>query len=156
MKPLILTWLILLLIEILVLNQTYGNNTTTTRDTRGCCDKNNSENILYREYRYSDEIQTRAITADISAYTLSAEETDEDFSQASCGYIAYGLDNINYIACPSYLSCGTRVEIDGMIYTCWDRMNIRYRNGNYFDILFPDKQSALDFGRQIKEVKIIK
>jgi len=58
-------------------------------------------------------------------------------------------------ACPEFLEFGTKVEIEGKIYTCEDRMHKRYRDKWYFDIWMPEKAYAYEFGRQLLEVKII-
>lgn len=49
---------------------------------------------------------------------------------------------------------GTPVEIDGEYYKVQDRMNKRY-GCEYWDILMWDYQEAREFGKQIKEVKIL-
>lgn len=88
--------------------------------------------------------------ASVSAYSLSTEETDESPNIGACGPMF--ADNL--ISCPAFLNCGTRVAIDGVMYKCWDRMNIRYRNGNYFDLLLSGRQEAIQFGRKEKIIKI--
>ena len=58
-------------------------------------------------------------------------------------------------ACPRNIPLYTFISIDGITYQCLDRLH--YRKVNQFDISFlDDTQGALDFGRQIKEVKIYK
>ena len=58
------------------------------------------------------------------------------------------------IACPEEMEFGVTVEIDNKIYTCQDRMHERYRDGKYFDILTFSLEEAIEFGRQIRIVKI--
>ena len=54
------------------------------------------------------------------------------------------------------MSAGIQLEfnIDGKDYTCEDRMNIRYTDR--FDIWFGSYAEAIDFGLQIKTIKIYK
>ena len=82
------------------------------------------------------------ITATIYAYNSLPEQTDEDPTITASGKFAYE----GSIACPSKYAFGTRVKYDGKFYTCEDRMNKRYRDGNYFDIWMADKTDALNFG----------
>jgi len=60
------------------------------------------------------------------------------------------------IACPGFVPLGAKISIDGFVayYKCEDRMGLKYRNGNFFDIWFQDCDDALTFGRQTLEVKI--
>jgi 3D (Asp-Asp-Asp) domain-containing protein len=51
------------------------------------------------------------------------------------------------------LPFGTRVEINGIIYTVEDRMNSRY-GCDRFDILSFDEEFSIEFGRQKHEVII--
>ena len=95
------------------------------------------------------EASYSVITAEVTAYTLSVDETDGDPTMGACG----NMDRIfNIIACPRSFDCGDIVEIDNIEYTCWDRMHIR--NDGKFDILMPDKKSAFEWGRRIKEIKV--
>jgi len=86
----------------------------------------------------------------ITAYTASKEETDENPDLNAMGK----KPQIGDIACPRKYPFGTKVIIDDIIYTCTDRMAEKFRDGNYFDILMLNRQSAINFGRQIKKVKI--
>ncbi len=88
----------------------------------------------------------------ITAYSSTYEETDDTpFITASGTITRRGI-----IACPQKYPFGTVIEIEGEIFVCEDRMNQRFQKGNYFDIWFPDKQLALEFGRQQKEIIIYK
>lgn len=90
------------------------------------------------------------IVAEVSAYTSSTDETWGDpFETASGERVRPGV-----VACPSRYKFGQEVEIDGQIFTCLDRMNKRYREGNYFDIWMEHKSYALEWGRRSVEVKI--
>ena len=89
--------------------------------------------------------------ASVSAYTASPDETDLDHGTTASGKKAEG----NIIACPSRYEFGTIVEIKGNEYICEDRMNKRYRSGNYFDILMETKKEAFKWGRRTVEVTVI-
>ena len=93
------------------------------------------------------------VMATIFSYNSVLEQTDFDYCIA-----ASGLNVCKYpdgvIACPSWLSFGTRVEIDDKVYTCQDRMAKRWRDRWVFDILKPTIEESRAWGRQIKEVVI--
>lgn len=89
--------------------------------------------------------------AEVSAYTSDVAETDEDpFTTANGDTVGEGT-----IACPSRYKFGTMIQIENRIYKCNDRMNIRYRETNHFDIWFENKKEALIFGRQKLTISII-
>ena len=91
------------------------------------------------------------VLAIVTAYTSSVDETDSRPWETASGSIAgYGS-----VACPDRLAFGTRVVIDGKEYTCDDRMNIRYRDGDHFDIWKETKAKAFIWGRQVMEVEIL-
>ena len=93
------------------------------------------------------------ITATIYAYNSLPEQTDLDPTITASGKIAYE----GSIACPSKYAFGTRLEWNGKFYTCEDRMNKRYRDGNNFDIWMADKIDAVNFGVKKNEtIKIYK
>jgi hypothetical protein len=84
------------------------------------------------------------VLASVSAYTPRPEECDDDpFINAAGQYVMSGD-----IACPDWLPLYSIVSINGERYICKDRMNKRYRSGNYFDIFFWDLAEAREFGRQ--------
>lgn len=83
-------------------------------------------------------------TAILYAYSSEVCQTDDDpFTMASGKKVYKGA-----IACPSRFPYGTKVEYEGRVYTCEDRMAKRYRDGNYFDIWMPTREEALEFGRR--------
>jgi len=87
----------------------------------------------------------------VSAYTSDPNETDDTPNITASGTrTRHGV-----IACPRELPFGTQVEIHGEVYTCEDRMNARYGSG-YFDIWMESKEDALNWGRRLVEVTIIK
>ena len=110
-----------------------------------------------------------AVNAVITAYTSSPEETSGDPCMSASGVDLCqrpiidntGNDLFVYVvpdlvlACPSKYEFGTMVRIENDFYICLDRMAKRYQNGNYFDIYYGmDKKGALEFGKQIKTIKI--
>lgn len=91
-------------------------------------------------------------SASVSGYTSREAETDSTpFITANGDHVYYGG-----VACPSRYKFGTKVMINGKDFTCNDRMNQRYRSGNYFDIWMPTLEEALTHGRRQIEVKIVK
>lgn len=91
------------------------------------------------------------IEAEATAYTASVDETDSSPLIMASGQMVY----IGAVACPRHIALGERVELKGLgVYTCEDRMNIRYKNN--FDIFMSTKTEAIKFGRQKIEYKIIK
>lgn len=88
------------------------------------------------------------LKAEVTAYSSTPDQTDSTpFITASGSRVRKGI-----VACPRRLEFGTKVEIQGKMYTCEDRMAIKY-DGN-FDIWMPTRSQALQFGRQILQVKI--
>jgi len=92
----------------------------------------------------------KVVEAEVSAYTSSPDETWGDPFETASG--ARTRDGI--IACPSRLEFGTKVEIEGKVYICEDRMAKRYRQGNYFDIWVENKEVAFAWGRKTVDVFI--
>jgi len=105
-------------------------------------------------YGLDDEVPERmpveVITASVSGYTASPDETDDTPDIVASGKkVAIGM-----VACPSRYAFGTEIEINGRKLVCEDRMNLRYRDKNNFDIFFASKSEAYAFGRQELQVKI--
>lgn len=90
------------------------------------------------------------VMAEVSAYTSSIDETDETPDITASGERT--RDGV--AACPSRYKFGTKIEIGGKEYVCLDRMNARYRDGNYFDIWIEGKKEALEWGRRTLSVNI--
>lgn len=96
-------------------------------------------------------VTVETIPAEVSAYTSSVEETDDDpMITANGETVARGT-----IACPSRFKFGTIIQIEKRIYVCNDRMNKRYRDTNHFDIWFESRSDALTFGRQKLTVHVL-
>jgi hypothetical protein len=110
-------------------------------------------NALQSKNKSTSEI----IIAEVSAYTSRKIETDDTpcinaWGDNICNIHKAG---IGIVACPSRFNRLDLIEINGEQFRCLDRMNIRYRNGNYFDIYFGmDLEGAKKFGRQTKQIKI--
>ena len=102
-------------------------------------------------FEFTPGEESPKIFATVTAYTSRVEETNSmPFLMASGETVYNGA-----AACPSYLNFGSLIEIDGVVYTCEDRMALRYRHGDFFDIWFESYSEAVRFGRQTKEVKIL-
>jgi len=91
------------------------------------------------------------VYAEITAYTASEDETDDRPWEMANGEEVF----VGAIACPNKYDFGQRLLIKNRVYVCADRMNARYRDGNYFDIYFPSKEKGLAFGRQNLTVEIL-
>lgn len=89
---------------------------------------------------------------EFTAYNATKEQCDDSPEIMASGKKIYS----GAIACPSFYEFGTKIDIDGIgEFICEDRMNIRYRNGEYFDILFDSEEKAFDFGRKKLAYRII-
>ena len=88
----------------------------------------------------------------VYAYNSFESQTDGDPCTGAFGYIC---DKKNVVANNCYKK-GTVVEILGKKYTVFDRMNERY-GCDVFDIYMGmDHDSALEFGKKITNVKILR
>jgi len=90
-------------------------------------------------------------SAQISAYTSSADETDDTPDVNAMGR----KPGPGSIACPARYVFGTKVFIRDEVYFCDDRMNGRYSGGDYFDIWMSSKAEAIHWGRRTVEVKVV-
>jgi 3D (Asp-Asp-Asp) domain-containing protein len=95
------------------------------------------------------ETAYRTIIATITAYSASPDETD-----STPDITASGKEAVGNIAANNCLEFGTIIEYGGEIYIIEDRMNKRY-GCEHIDLLMADKETALNFGRQIQEVKVL-
>jgi len=82
------------------------------------------------------------VMATVYSYNSLPEQTDDTPFIMANGKTVYD----GAVACPSYLTFGTNVLIEGRLYTCEDRMHENYRTGNNFDIWMPDKADSLEWG----------
>ena len=91
----------------------------------------------------------KTMTAIITQYTPVLRETDDTpLINAANKRVKKG-DIAN-----NCLPFGTRVRIDGEIFTVMDRLNPRY-GCSHFDILTFDEHKALEWGKQKKIVEIL-
>jgi 3D (Asp-Asp-Asp) domain-containing protein len=79
---------------------------------------------------------------EVSAYNAEVGQTDDRPFEMASGKNVYS----GAIACPRNIKLGTKIEINDKVYTCEDRLNIRYKNN--IDIFMWSKSDALNFGRQ--------
>ena len=84
----------------------------------------------------------------ISKHADQYHGTDDDtpFITASGERVRDGI-----IACPRYFPFGTKILIGDKIYDCEDRLHPDYIHR--FDIWFDSRESALEFGKQVLEIK---
>ena len=95
-----------------------------------------------------DEV-SEYFTTEVTAYSSSPDETWGDpFITASGRRVHDGL-----VACPRAYPFGTRFRISSRIYTCWDRLHVRF--DHRFDIWKPSKQEALQFGKQVLVIEAL-
>lgn len=103
------------------------------------------------------EIKKQLLNAEISAYSASEDETDEDPTTTSTGT----RTREGIVASNNTKLYGKKVKIDGKVYTVEDTMHPRYRDeysktGKLrFDIVKPSKKEALEFGRKNMFVEIL-
>lgn len=93
-------------------------------------------------------IPVETITAEVTAYTASPEETDSTPEIMASGKKIYK----GAIACPRRISFGTIVKIDDDWFVCEDRLAERY--DHRFDILMFSKEEAIEWGRREKQLTI--
>ena len=99
----------------------------------------------------ASEIKREIISAVITAYTSSVDETDDRPWETASG----GIAGDGSVACPEWLDFGTHILIQEKEYTCDDRMNARYRTSNHFDVWRETKQEAYLWGRQLLAVEVL-
>ena len=92
------------------------------------------------------------MTVIATAYTPRPEETD-----STPWLTAAGTKTREGVIAANWLPFGTKVKIDGKIYTVEDRMNSRYTAAfpAHIDIVFLSLDKARKFGRQKMEIEII-
>lgn len=104
--------------------------------------------VASAEAKGADQTVT-PLTATVTAYTSSEDETDSDPTVNASG----GTPQAGSIACPPYLPFGTQVRIEGQIYTCDDRMHSRF--AERFDIWVETKEVAFEWGNRTVAVEIL-
>lgn len=99
-----------------------------------------------------EEINYEEIKAQVSAFTSAVDETDGSPTETASG----SQTKSTTLACPDKLAFGTKVEIEGKVYTCEDRMNARYRKSEHYDIWMQSKELAREWGRRDLTIKVYK
>lgn len=92
------------------------------------------------------------MTVIATGYTARPEETD-----STPHITAAGTKTREGIIAANWLPFGTKVRIDGKIYTVEDRMNSRYTASfpARIDIVFSSVEKARKFGKQKIEIEIL-
>ncbi len=96
--------------------------------------------------------KSKTIIAVVTAYYPSKKETDNTPCISASG-LNICKTKKNIVACPRKYPFGTRVIIEGKLYFCEDRTNIKY--DGIFDILVKDKKEMLKWGKKILPVTIL-
>lgn len=99
-------------------------------------------------------VQTRIIPqrtrmlAEVSAYSSTPDQTSGNpFITASGQRVHHG------VVANNCLEFGTEVEIQGIVYAVWDRLNSRY-GCEVFDIWMETREEANDWGRKSIYVEV--
>ena len=92
------------------------------------------------------------MTVFATAYTPRPEETD-----STPWLTAAGTKTREGIIAANWLPFGTKVRIDGKVYTVEDRMNQRFTAAfpQHIDIVFLSYEKARKFGKQKIEIEIL-
>lgn len=96
--------------------------------------------------------EKETIIAEVTGYLLVEWETDDDPCIIASGLNACEVEK-NIVACPRKYPFGTKVLINGVIYTCEDRTNLKYDGA--FDILFKTEEEMNNWGKRILPVTIL-
>lgn len=91
---------------------------------------------------------TLRIKATITAYTSSPDETDDTPTITASG----ATTRKGVAACPRFIPFDTKVYIAGEEYVCLDRLHPRF--DDRFDIWFPNKNAAFEWGIREEEVRV--
>jgi hypothetical protein len=119
-----------------------------------------NSSIIVREYTMGSIMfdlsepkeEGTTIYAWITGYNSVREQTDDTPCLASNGNIC-GRKQV--VACPRSIPLGTWIKIDGKAYECMDRLATKY--DDRFDLFFDkDIQGAINYGKQYKEIIILK
>lgn len=103
----------------------------------------------YNTTTYVREVKNELLPAVVTAYSSEIAQTDDTpFTTASNEEVRKG------IVANNCLDFGTKVLIEGQEYEVQDRMNSRY-GCHHFDIWFPKKETAVEWGRQHHIIEVI-
>lgn len=96
--------------------------------------------------------QKRVLVVEASGYSSTPDQTDDTpFITAKGTYVRDGIVATNM------LPFGTLIRIPSAfgdkVFVVEDRMNKRYQN--HIDVWFPDRQSALEFGRKTVKIEVL-
>jgi hypothetical protein len=116
------------------------------------CVKESQRSDMFISAYSSPILIKEQVLATITAYNTVPWQTDDTPCLGAGGDIC-GRNNV--VACPRSIPLGTWVIIDDTYYECLDRLSVKY--DDRFDISFDkDIQGAKEFGKQIKEVIILR
>lgn len=116
------------------------------------CVKESQRSDMFISAYSSPTLIKEQVLATITAYNTVPWQTDDTPCLGAGGDIC-GRNNV--VACPRSIPLGTWVIIDDTYYECLDRLAVKY--DDRFDISFDkDIQGAKEFGRQYKEVIILR
>jgi len=103
----------------------------------------------------SENFRGEKVLATVTAYRLVPWETDEDPCILASGINAceINLKERKIVACPRKYPFGTKFLINGEIWECQDRLNIKY--DHRFDLLMENKEEVDKWGkRRIEVIKL--
>lgn len=89
---------------------------------------------------------------EITAFNTLPEQTDDTPCISASNMDICQTDKL--IAASNEFDFGDKLLIDGQVYEIQDRMSLKYQTR--IDLLMKSKSSALSFGKQVKEVYILK
>ena len=146
--------ILLLILLNFIINYMHNN-----LGTRQLIIENTSASEVQREVKQLSPVEKQETVTDngtpvikigeFSAYTADENQTDSDPLTMASGKKVYEGAIAN-----NCLDFGTKVEVNGKVYTVEDKMNSRY-DCDHFDIYFTDYEEAIKFGRKQLEYKIL-
>lgn len=90
------------------------------------------------------------VVAIVTGYSSTPDQTDDTPEIMASGKKVYE----GAAACPRKYKFGTKIEVNGKLYTCEDRMHIRF--DDRFDIWYPTRMDAKIHGKQQLNVVVYK
>ena len=106
--------------------------------------------IPAHEFEIKPPVRIEIVIAEVTMYNAHPAQTDSDPLITASGSTV----NEMTAACPSRIEFGTRIMVQGREYVCEDRMNRRYRDGNFFDLIAPSYDEAKQWGRKKTIVEV--
>lgn len=89
----------------------------------------------------------------VTAYTLSEDETDNTPCEGAFGDDLCVMSKKLQICATNDYTHNQKLSVGGVECVVLDKMNPRYKNA--VDLLFPDKKSALEFGRKKLPIAVL-